>query len=114
MEVWFFQGEGSTVAETEPLGRLEVEGLPPGPIGSTTVIIEAHVSSESVLEVRARDQTGGRTFTSRFATRSTPEYLRAKLGLPEPPAHGPAAGAGPTRVWAWLTSLFRHTGARLG
>jgi len=108
MDVWFFQGEGPTVAETEPLGRLEIEDLPPGPIGGTTVKIEARVSEASILEVRARDQSGGRAFTSRFATKSTPQHVRDKLGLPEPPAHGPRpAGAGPTRVWSWLTSLFR-------
>jgi molecular chaperone DnaK len=106
MDVWFFQGEGQRVSQTEPLGRLEISDLPPGPIGSTTVVVEVRVTEESVLEVRAKDRAGGRVFTSRFATRSTPEQLRAKLGLPDPPASGPRASA-PSRAWSWLTRLFR-------
>lgn len=105
MEVWIFQGEGPSIADTEPLGRLEIQGLPPGPIGSTTVVIEARVDGESILEVRARDQSGGKTFTSRFATRSTPPELREKLGLPEPPRGRPRSGR--PSAWSWLTSLFR-------
>ncbi|MGF1509623.1 MAG: Hsp70 family protein [Myxococcota bacterium] len=109
MEVWFFQGEAQHVSEAEPLGTLHIRGLPPRPIGEVTVKVDLRVTEESVLEVMATESATGRIFNSRFATKSTPERLRRRLGLVPKPDPAPAAGrkGQPKSVWRWLTGLFR-------
>jgi len=108
MEVWFFQGESNDVRGNEPLGSLQIRGLPPGPIGGVTVRVDLHVNEESVLEVKAVESKSGKAFSSRFATKSTPPALRQRLLGPSE-AREPVAKTeeGPKKVWRWLTSVFR-------
>ncbi|MEM9115027.1 MAG: Hsp70 family protein [Myxococcota bacterium] len=107
MEVWFYQGESEDLRGNEPLGSLQIRGLPPGPIGGVTVRIDLHVDEESVLAVNAVESTSGRVFTSRFATQATPPALRNRL---QPALEQPVARTeqGPKKVWKWLTSVFRR------
>ncbi len=85
LELQVFQGDSPRVTECEYLGTVRVPGLPPRPRGAIRVAVEFALGAEGILTVTARELAGGKITEVQFATVDTPESLRAKLQLPEPP-----------------------------
>jgi molecular chaperone DnaK len=94
LELAVFQGDSPRVAECEYLGTVRVEGLPPAPRGAAKVAVEFTLGAEGILAVAARDLGTGRVTQARLATLETPEAVRARLGVTDPPA--PPPGQRPT------------------
>jgi molecular chaperone DnaK len=112
LELQVFQGDSPQVTECEYLGTVWVPNLPPRPRGGVRVAVEFALGAEGILKVTARELGSGRVTEAHFATRDTPESLKAKLQLPEhptapagarpleggrpaPPARPPAGAAAP-------------------
>jgi molecular chaperone DnaK len=85
LELQVFQGDSPRVAECEYLGTVRVPGLAPRPRGEVRVAVEFSLGAEGILTVTARELPGGKVTEAQFATLDTPETLKAKLQLPEPP-----------------------------
>jgi molecular chaperone DnaK len=85
LELQVFQGDSPKVAECEYLGTLRVGGLPARARGEVRVGVEFSVGNEGILDITARDLSTGKVTEVRFATVDTPEALRQKLQLTEPP-----------------------------
>jgi molecular chaperone DnaK len=109
-EVLLFQGEDESIDNDEPLGVVELDGLPKGPRGSIAVVVTLRVTAQQVLEIEARETKSGKSVRAKLATRHTAETIRRKLGLPATPTHDQLKNRKPRRrpagVWGWLTSLF--------
>ena len=80
LEVAVFQGESDRALDNEYLGTLTVDDLPKGPKGSVTFDVAFALSPEALLTVTAEEHGTGRTIGATFATRETPEGIRARLG----------------------------------
>jgi molecular chaperone DnaK len=85
IELQVFQGDAPRVTECEYLGTVRVAGLPAKPKGVVRVAVEFALGAEGILTITARDLATGRVSTFPLATLDTPESLKAKLNLPEPP-----------------------------
>jgi molecular chaperone DnaK len=85
LELQVFQGDSPRVTECEYLGTVRVPGLPPKPRGVVRVAVEFALGAEGILTVTARELASGNVTELQFATLDTPESLKAKLQLPEPP-----------------------------
>ncbi len=93
LELQVFQGDSARVTECEYLGTVWVPNLPPRPRGGVRVAVEFALGAEGILTVTARELGSGQVTEAHFATRDTPESLKAKLHLPEQPTA--PAGARP-------------------
>jgi molecular chaperone DnaK len=102
LELQVFQGDSPRVTECEYLGTIRVAGLAARPRGEVRVAVEFALGAEGILTVTARDLGSGNVTELQFATLDTPESLKAKLQLPEPPT--PPEGSRP----------LEHPGARPG
>jgi molecular chaperone DnaK len=91
LELQVFQGDSARVTECEYLGTVWVPNLPPRPRGLVRVAVEFALGAEGILTVTARELGSGRVTEAHFATRDTPESLKAKLQLPEPQTAPPGA-----------------------
>ena len=85
LELQVFQGDSPRVTECEYLGTVRVGGLPPRPRGAVRVAVEFALGAEGILTVTARELASGKVTELQFATLDTPESLKAKLQLSEPP-----------------------------
>jgi molecular chaperone DnaK len=111
IELSIFQGDSDRVGENEYLGTLKMSGLPKRPRGQVQVTISFEVNSESLLKVKAKDESTGREVSSEFSTRDTPEAVKARQAQEPPPAPGASAAsaaspAKKTGVVGWLKGLF--------
>jgi molecular chaperone DnaK (HSP70) len=99
-----------SIDNDEPLGVVELDGLPKGPRGSIAVVVTLRVTAQQVLEIEARETKSGKSVRAKLATRHTADTIRRKLGLPATPTHDQLKNRKPRRrpagVWGWLTSLF--------
>jgi molecular chaperone DnaK len=91
LELHVFQGDSPRVSECEYLGAVRLPDVPPRPRGEVRFSVEFALGAEGLLTVTARDAGSGRETAIRLATRDTPEALRAKLGIAEPPSPPPGA-----------------------
>jgi molecular chaperone DnaK len=80
LEVAVFQGESDRALDNEYLGTLTVEDLPPGPKGSVGFDVAFALTAEALLTVTAEQHGTGRLIEATFATRETPDAIRARLG----------------------------------
>jgi len=55
-----YQGESQTVRENRLLGRLTLDGLPPGKAGTVKVELQFNVDEDGIMHVEAREPTSGR------------------------------------------------------
>jgi molecular chaperone DnaK len=85
LELQVFQGDSARVTECEYLGTVRVPNLPSRPRGTVRVAVEFALGAEGILTVTARELASGQVTEVHFATVDTPEALRAKLQLTEPP-----------------------------
>jgi molecular chaperone DnaK len=85
LELQVFQGDSARVTECEYLGTVRVSGLPSRPRGEVRVAVEFALGAEGILTITARDLASGRVTETQFATLDTPESLKTKLKLAEPP-----------------------------
>lgn len=111
-EIVLFQGEDENVDNDDPLGVIELAGLPKGPKGSVSVVINLRVTAQQVLEIQARETKTGKSVVANFATKNTGEDVRRKMGLPGALSHEELKRRKTRRsrikgVWSWLTSLFK-------
>jgi len=111
-EIVLFQGEDENVDNDDPLGVIELAGLPKGPKGSVSVVINLRVTAQQVLEIQARETKTGKSVVANFATKNTGEDVRRKMGLPGALSHDELKRRKTRRsrikgVWSWLTSLFK-------
>jgi molecular chaperone DnaK len=112
IELSIFQGDSDRVGENEYLGTLKMSGLPKRPRGQVQVTVSFEVNSESLLKVKAKDESTGREVSSEFSTRDTPEAVKARMAQQEPPgtpvatAAGGTSSAKKTGVVGWLKGLF--------
>ncbi len=95
MEIAVFQGESDRALDNEYLGTLTIADLPKGPKGSVSYEVALSVSAESILTVSAEEKGTGRTVVATFATRETPDTIRARLGddYAAPGLNTPSAGS---------------------
>ncbi|MFO0722153.1 MAG: Hsp70 family protein [Myxococcota bacterium] len=112
-EIVLFQGEDENVDNDDPLGIIELNGLPRGPKGSVTVIINLRVTAQQVLEIQARETKTGKSIQASFGTKHTGEEVRKKMGLPGQLSHEELKARRSKRsrikgVWSWLTGLFKR------
>jgi molecular chaperone DnaK len=85
IDLVILQGESERAVENEYLGTLKLSGLPPGPRGSVRVTVTFEVTNECILKVTAREATSGAEVMSIFGTRDTPDQVKEKMGLHQPP-----------------------------
>jgi molecular chaperone DnaK len=81
LHVPIYQGENAKVDENEYLGTVHVMGIPPGPPGSRTILLNLTLSPECLLTVTATDSVTGALGEVTMTTHDTPESLRQTLGL---------------------------------
>jgi molecular chaperone DnaK len=93
LELAVFQGDSQKVSECDYLGTVVLSGLEPAPRGAVRIAVEFSLGVEGILSVSAREVATGRSAEARLATLDTPESLREKLQIPEPPS--PPRGARP-------------------
>jgi len=86
IELQIFQGDSPRVTECEYLGTVRIAGLPAKPKGAIRLAVEFALGAEGILTITARDLATGAVQTFPLATLDTPESLKAKLNLPEPPS----------------------------
>jgi molecular chaperone DnaK len=119
LELQVFQGDSPRVTECEYLGTVRIAGLPARPRGQVRVAVEFALGAEGILTITARDLASGNVTAVQFATVDTPEALKAKLQLPEPPgaprgsrpldhagAHALAGSAGPGQDAGRRSGIF--------
>jgi molecular chaperone DnaK len=109
-DLWIFEGEGSTVAECQYLGTIQLTGLPRGPKGSVRIAVAFELGEECLLAVRAREMGSGREVEVVFTTKGTPDEVRKRVekeatyaaaGIAPPPGvapPGPPAAGGPKEI----------------
>jgi molecular chaperone DnaK len=85
LELQVFQGDAPRVTDCEYVGTFRIPNLPPQPRGQVRVAVEFALGAEGILTVTARELASGRVTELQLPTRDTPEALRAKLQLTEPP-----------------------------
>jgi molecular chaperone DnaK len=108
IELQVFQGDSPRVTECEYLGTVRIAGLPAKPRGAIRFAVEFALGAEGILTITASNLATGAVQTFPLATLDTPESLKAKLELTEPPsapkgarpldAHPGGHGAGERRA----------------
>ncbi len=102
-DLWIFEGEGTTVAECQYLGTIQLTGLPRGPKGSVRIAVAFELGEECLLAVRAREMGSGREVEVLFTTKGTPDEVRKRVekeatyaaaGIVPPPVAGTPAAPG--------------------
>ena len=103
LEIAIFQGESDRAEENEYLGTLIVPDLPPGTKGNVVFDIIFNISAESILTVTAEERGTARTVTATFSTQDTPEAVRRRLGVPEPPR---LDEPDKSKMFGWVKRVF--------
>ncbi len=65
--VEIYQGESQNIRENRHLGKLTLDGLPPGPAGSVRVELSFLVDADGIVSVSARELTTGRAASLKLA-----------------------------------------------
>jgi molecular chaperone DnaK len=122
-DLWIFEGEGTTVAECQYLGTVQLTGLPRGAKGSVRIAVAFELGEECLLAVRARELGSGREVEVVFTTKGTPAEVKKRVekeatyaaaGIVPPPGAGappdpgtaeppPAASGGLKGLWSKIT-----------
>jgi molecular chaperone DnaK len=119
-----YQGETNKTDESELLGIVELNGIPPGKAGSRMLEITFSLSPECLLTVSARDRDGGQLADVKLSAQESLENLQSKLAsVPQEAAKAPSkaearakapAAAGATQqrrgFWSWFKGLFGRSG----
>jgi molecular chaperone DnaK len=78
-DLWIFEGEGTTVAECQYLGTVQLTGLPRGSKGSVRIAVAFDLGEECLLSVRARELGSGREVEVVFTTKGTPDEVKKRV-----------------------------------
>ncbi len=89
LDIVIFQGESDNVGDNEYLGTLSLHNIPKAPKGKIQFEIRFQLDFESLLTVTARNLATNEVQEVVMNTQDTPQDLRRKLGMPEPPPESP-------------------------
>ena len=78
-ELDLFQGDGATVSECEPLGRVVLPGLPKGARGAVFVDLRMKLQKDGVIRVHLSEPHSGEKIEASIATQQTPDETRADI-----------------------------------
>lgn len=123
MVIPIYQGESNQVDESELLGVVELDGIPPGKAGSRMIEITFGLTPECLLTVSAKERDGTKLADVKLSAQESTENLLTKLAAVSAraelaaelaaekeaePQDQPGAGAAPRKggFWAWLKGLF--------
>ncbi len=106
MELTVFQGEHGRAAKNTWLGTFKVPELPPAPRGAVAVELTFELTNECLLTITAREESTGNEIVSAFATRDTPEKVRAQVRALEEDTDPEVDVFRPRGVMGWLKRIF--------
>jgi molecular chaperone DnaK len=68
VRVHILQGEREMASDNNPLGKLELHGLPPAPRGVPEIEVTFEIDANGIINVRAKDLGTGKAQTARIVS----------------------------------------------